>query len=163
MKTIIKSLFLFISIGFFLVSCGSGSDNDRDPDFLPLVKIQIPEEVRDDPELVDLIKSSEKSINEFSDNIERLAVDGKDILTKKEDDYTITDGLKAGKLMLQFVSNSTQMASTMENFSQYVEKKQKQGMLNEQQFKALEEVGNTLEKRVDQINMKYKDYFNKKQ
>jgi len=159
MKAIVRSLVFLFTLNLVLISCGS--KNERNPDFLPPVKIEIPGEIKDDPELVDLIKSSEKSINEFSDNIERLAVDGKDILSKNEDDYTLTDGLKAGKLMLQFVSNSTQMASTMSDFSKYVEKKQEQGMLTEQQYKALEEVGKTLEKRVDQINEKYKDYFEK--
>jgi polyhydroxyalkanoate synthesis regulator protein len=160
MRTIIKSLVLLFTINLILVSCGSKTD--RDSDFLPLVKIQIPEEIKGDQELVDLIKSSEKSINEFSDNIERLAVDGKDILSKKEEDYTLTDGLKAGKLMLQFVSNSTQMTSAMQNFTTYVEKKQEQGIINEQQYKALEQVGKSLENRIDQINKKYKNYFEKK-
>lgn len=160
MRTIIKSLILLLTLNMFLISCGSKSE--RSPDFLPPVKIQIPAEVQDDQELVDLIKSSEKSINEFSDNIERLAVDGKEILSKEEEDYSLTDGLKAGKLMMQFVSNSTQMASTMQDFGNYVDKKQSQGMISEQQYKALEEVSKTLEDRIDQINNKYKDYFNKK-
>jgi predicted small lipoprotein YifL len=160
MRTIVKSLIFLLTLNLVLLSCGS--KNERDPDFLPPVKIQIPAEVQDDPELVDLVKSSEKSINEFSDNIERLAVDGKDILSKKEEDYSLTDGLKAGKLMLQFVSNSTQMVSTMSDFSGYVEKKKSQGMISDQQYKALEEVSKTLENRIDQINNKYKDYFEKK-
>jgi len=159
MRATVKILVMLLTMNMVLVSCGS--KNERNPDFLPPVKIEIPSEIKDDPELVDLIKSSEKSINEFSDNIERLVVDGKDILTKNEDDYSLTDGLKAGKLMLQFVSNSTQMASTMTDFSNYVKKKQDQGMLTDQQYKALEEVGKTLEKRVDQINKKYKGYFEK--
>jgi len=159
MRATVKILVMLLTMNMVLVSCGS--KNERNPDFLPPVKIEIPGEIKDDPELVDLIKSSEKSINEFSDNIERLVVDGKDILTKNEDDYSLTDGLKAGKLMLQFVSNSTQMASTMTDFSNYVKKKQDQGMLTDQQYKAMEEVGKTLEKRVDQINKKYKGYFEK--
>ncbi len=160
MRATVKILVMLLIMNMVLVSCGS--KNERNPDFLPPVKIEIPGEIKDDPELVDLIKSSEKSINEFSDNIERLALDGKDILSKNEEDYSLTDGLKAGKLMLQFVSNSTQMASTMTDFSNYVEKKQDQGMLTDQQYKAMEEVGKTLEKRVDQINEKYKGYFEKK-
>ena len=159
MKITVKPVMLLLTAFLLLASCGS--KNERNPDFLPPVKIKIPDAVKDDPELVKLIESSEKSINEFSDNIERLAVDGKDILSKKEEDYTLTDGLKAGKLMMQFVSNSTQMASTLSDFSKYVEKKQEQGMLNEQQYKALEAVEKTLEERIDQINEKYKDYLDK--
>ncbi len=162
MRTIVNKLAFFIVMALLFTSCSSDNKKGQTSGFLPPVSIQIPDEVKGDPEIVDLIKSSEKSINEFSNNIERLAVDGKDILKKNEEDYSLTDGLKAGKLMLQFVSNSTQMASTMQDFTNYIEKKQEQGLIDDKQLKALEQVGETLEKRIDEINEKYKDYFDKK-
>ncbi len=157
MRYLVRIIILFFVITQ-ITSCKSDK-NERNPDFLAPLTIEIPDDVKNDTELVSIIGSSEKAINEFSDNIEQLVIDGKEILNKKEEDYSLTDGLKAGKLMLQFVSNSTQMATTFEEFNTYVENKKTQGIINDQQFKALEEVSLSFDKRINQINNKYKDYF----
>ncbi len=158
MKHLTKIIILFISITL-ITSCKSNK-NERNPNFLPPLSIEIPDDVKDDTELVVIIESSERAINEFSDNIEQLAIDGKEVLSKKNEDYSITDGLNAGKMMLQFVSNSTQMATALEDFNTYIESKQAQGIINDQQFKALEGISTSFEKRIDQISIKYKNYYN---
>ena len=98
-------------------------------------------------------------MNEFSDNIEQLAIEGKDVLSKKDEDQTLMDGLKAGKLMVQVVSNSTQMAKTMEEFDAYMNGRKTQGLINDRQLKALEQVGTAFKTRINQINKKYKNYL----
>jgi len=156
MKNLIKTLvILVITISF--LACSTG--NKRNADFLPPLKISIADEIKGNAELVEVIQTSEKALNEFSDNIEQLAIDGKDILTKKEDEQTLMDGLKAGKLMVQFVSNSTQMAKLIEKFDSYKNTKKEEGQLNDTQLKALEQVGTTFNKRMTEINEKYKNYF----
>lgn len=98
-------------------------------------------------------------MNEFSDNIEQLAIDGKDVLSKKDEDQTLMDGLKAGKLMVQFVSNSAKMAKLMEEFDTYMNGRKTQGLINDTQLKALEQVGTAFKTRINQINEKYKNYL----
>jgi len=157
MKQLTKITILFIVV-ILITSCNNDK-KERNPNFLAPISIEIPDDVKNDTELVEVIESSEKAINEFSDNIEQLAIDGKEILNKKEEEYSLTDGIKAGKLMLQFVSNSTQMTTAFEEFGTYVDNKKDQGIINDQQFKALEEVSSLFEKRIVQINIKYKNYF----
>lgn len=158
MKNLINTLTV-LAITITFLACSTG--NKRNVDFLPPLKISITDEIKGDSELVEVIQISEKAMNEFSDNIEQLAIDGKDILTKKEDEQTLMDGLKAGKLMVQFVSNSTQMAKLIEKFDSYKNTKKEEGQLNDTQLKALEQVGTTFNKRMTEINEKYKNYFDK--
>lgn len=156
MKNIIKTCTLLAIILAFL-ACSTG--NKRNADFLPPLKISIADEISGDAELVEVIKSSEKAMNEFSDNIEQLAIDGKDVLSKKDEDQTLMDGLKAGKLMVQFVSNSAKMAKLMEEFDTYMNGRKTQGLINDTQLKALEQVGTAFKTRINQINEKYKNYL----
>ena len=157
MKNIVKT-FTVLVITITFLACSNG--NKRNADFLPPLKISIADEIKGDAELVEVIQTSEKAMNEFSDNIEQLVIDGKDILSKKDEDQTLMDGLKAGKLMVQFVSNSTQMAQLIEKFDSYKTTKKEQGLLNDTQLKALEQVGTAFNKRMTEINKKYKNYLN---
>ena len=153
-----KKILAILTIAIIFLACSTG--NKRNADFLPPLKISIADEIKGDAELVEVIQSSEKAINEFSDNIEQLAIDGKDVLSKKDEDQTLMDGLKAGKLMVEFVSNSTQILDSAEKFNTYVASKQSQGLINDTQLKALEQVATSFSKRADEINKKYKDYLN---
>ena len=146
--TLITSLFIACS-----------GENKRNANFLPPLSIPITAEISGDTELVEVIKSSEKAMNEFSDNIEQLAIEGKDVLSKKDEDQTLMDGLKAGKLMVQFVSNSAKMAKLMEEFDTYMNGRETQGLINDTQLKALEQVGTAFKTRINQINEKYKNYL----
>lgn len=152
-----KKTLAVLVITITLLACSS--ENKRNADFLPPLKISIADEIKADAELVEIIQKSEKEINEFSDNIEQLAIDGKDVLSKKEEDQTLMDGLKVGKLMVQFVSNSTQMLAAAEKFNTYVESKKSQDLINDTQLKALEQVGTAFKIRINQINEKYKNYL----
>lgn len=160
MKNQIKTIVVLFFVTVAVFAC-SGGKTKRDSNALPPLKIVIADEIKNDNELTKLIESSEAAINEFSNNIEQLAVDGKDILTKPEDEQTLMDGLKAGKLMVQFISNSTQLAATIEKFDSYVNSKKEQGVINDVQLKALEQVGEAFGERMDQLDKKYKDYFEK--
>jgi len=159
MKKIILVTFL---ASILLSACGGKEKtNKQNAAFLPAIEITIADEIKDDAELVDLVKSSEKSINEFSNNIEQLMLDGEDLLRKsqKEDEASMMDKLKAGKLMLTFASHSTEMITTMQKFDSYVQEKQTQGTVNDAQLKALEQVGESFKNRMNEINKKYENYL----
>ena len=152
-RTIVISL-----ISLVLASCSS--DKKRNADFLPPISIQIPNEIRGETELVKVIISSEKAINELSDNLEQLIVDSKEVLDKKEEERSLMDNLKVGKIMVEFVSNSTELGKLIDDFDTYKKEQETQGLINDTQLKALEKVGDSFEKRMQQINKKYENYYN---
>lgn len=162
MKKLINTTTTLVLLVLFFNAC-SGNAKKRSADFLPLMAIDIADEIKEDTELVEMIQSSEKAINEFSDNIEQLAVDGKDFIEKsnKGEELSMMENLKAGKMMLEFTSNSTQMLNTMEKFNNYMDSKQSQGIINDEQLKALEQVGAAFKTRIEEINKKYANYLRK--
>ncbi|WP_456423703.1 hypothetical protein [Lutibacter sp.] len=159
MKILLKRTLELLLVGMILIACST--KNKRNANFLPPLRIEIPNEISGDTELVEVIKSSEKAINELSDNLEQLVVDSKDVLQKKEEDRSLTDNFKMGKLMVQFVSNSTELAKLIDDFDTYQKERSSQGLMNDAQLKALEKVGESFGKRMQQINKKYKNYFDK--
>ncbi len=152
-----RTIILFLS-GLVLVACSS--DKKRNADFLPPISIQIPDEIKGETELVKVINSSEKAINELSDNLEQLIVDSKEVLDKKEEERSLMDNLKVGKLMVEFVSNSSELGELIDDFDNYKKEQEAKGLINDNQLKALEKVGESFEKRMQQINKKYEHYYN---
>ena len=151
-----RILFIFI-ITAILISC-SNEKTKRNPDFLKPLKIEIPKELENNKDAVDFIQSGENAINEFSDNIEELALDGKEVLIKDVEEMGTMDKIKLGKMAVQFVSNSSQMVAVLENTQKYVENAKANG-LDENQIKSLEIIEKILKNRITEINNKYKDYF----
>ncbi len=152
-----RTIILFLT-GLVLVACSS--DKKRNADFLPPISIQIPNEIKGETELVKVINSSEKAINELSDNIEQLIVDSKEVLDKKEEERSLMDNLKVGKLLVEFVSNSSELGKLIDDFDNYKKEQEVQGLVNDTQLKALEKIGDSFEKRMQQINKKYEHYYN---
>lgn len=157
MKQLTKTVFLLLIV--LLVSTCNSKKEKRNPAFLKPLKIEIPQELESNIDAIEFIKSSENAINEFSDNIEELALDGKDVLFKDVDEMGAIDKIKLGKMAVQFVSNSTQLAGVLEDAQKYVEKAQANGF-DENQIKSLEIIEKTVENRIAEINNKYQDYFN---
>ena len=162
MKKTTNIILALLLLALFLNAC-SGGGNKRNADFLPPMKIEIADEIKGDAELVEMIQSSEKAINEFSDNIERLAIDGKEIIEKSNrgEEGSVMEKLKAAKMMLEFASNSTQLVNTMEKFNNYMNNKKYQGIINDEQLKALEQVGTAFNNRIEEINKKHAGFFDK--
>lgn len=156
MKQLTKNVFLLLIV-LFISSCSSKKEQ-RNPEFLKPLKIEIPKELEKNKDAVEFIESSEKAINEFSDNIEELALDGKDVLFKDVDDMGTMDKIKLGKMAVQFVSNSAQMEGVLENAQKYVEDAKMKG-LDDEQIKSLEIIEKTVEDRIAEINKKYQNYF----
>jgi len=156
MKQLTKTVFLLLIV-LFISSCDSKKEK-RNPAFLKPLKIEIPQELESNKDAIEFIKSSENAINEFSDNIEELALEGKEILFKDVDEMGAMDKIKLGKMAVQFVSNSSQMADVLIKAQKYVEDAKTNG-LDENKIKSLEVVEKTLKNRITEINNKYKDYF----
>ena len=158
MKKLINKISVLIIVSVVFIACSSG--NKRNADFLPPLSIEIPNKISGDAELVKVIKSSEKAINELSDNLEQIVIDSKDVLEIKEEERSIMDNLKMGKLVIEFVSNSAELAKLIDEFDAYQKGQSSQGLMSDAQLKALEKVGESFGNRMKQINEKYKDYLN---
>ncbi|NOR73844.1 MAG: hypothetical protein GQ525_01660 [Draconibacterium sp.] len=157
MKKLNTIFFALLITAVLTGSCTSSMK--RNADFLSPLKIEMPDEIKGDKELVEIVELSENAINEFSDNIEQIAVDGKVILNKKDEDLTLMDQMKMAKMAIQFVSNSTQMATALDKFDTYVKSKESQGVINDTQLKALEQVALKFSSRMDEIDAKYQEYY----
>ncbi len=144
-----------------LTACKSDSQQKksitvhRDKDLLPPMEIAIAPAIKDDAELVDMVESSEKAINQFSDNIERLADDAKVLLEKKDEDRSLGDGLRVAKIMMSFASNSSEISSTTKKFEKYLQDRQEQGNITDEQIEALDEVSKAFTDRMQELGKKY--------
>ncbi len=160
---VLKVLSIVLLLGVFVTSCGSDSKR-RSSNLLPPLKIEIPAEVKDDPELVDLIQKSEKAINEFSDNVEILIEDLVDIAEDVDtaEELSTFQKLKVGKAFLEFGSHSTNVISALETFDDYKSAKEQAGEpLNDDQLRALAAVSDAFEKRMEEINKKFESVSKK--
>jgi len=145
---------LFLMLLPALQSC-TGNHIDR-TGFMPPVKIRIPNDVKKDAATVSFIKSSEKVINELSDRMENIAVNGKGLFGKNEQDMTMMDKIKMTKLSFQFLSAGTSLVNELDKIQHYVDTKEREGV-SEADLKAYETVEKALEKRINALNNKYKD------
>ena len=154
MKYFIKRVVLIILVSTMILACSS--EKKRNANFLPPLTIKISNEIKNDEKLVEVVKSSEKAINEFSDNLEQLVLDGKNILEKKEEERSSGDNLKIGNMMIQFVSNSAELATLIDEFDSYKNSQKEQGLISDGQLMALEKVGESFKNRMEDIENKYK-------
>jgi len=135
-----------------LQSCSKHLDRTG---FMPPVKIHIPNDAKKDSSTVAFVKSSEKVINELSDRVENIAMNGKDLFGKNEEDLSVMDKIRMTKLSVQFLAAGNSLVTELENIQRYIDKKQEEGV-SETDLKAYEAVEKAIEKRIRKLNKKYK-------
>ncbi|OYT14664.1 MAG: hypothetical protein B7C24_17155 [Bacteroidetes bacterium 4572_77] len=123
---------------------------------MPPVKIQVPQEVENDTAIMSFVNASQKVINEFSDKMENVATKGKDLINKKEEDMSLMEKIRMTKLSVQFMSAGTSLVKELEKIQRYIEKKQIEGV-SKKDMQAYEAVQKALEKRINALNIKYKN------
>ena len=148
------TLTIVFILPFIFQSC---SEKVERGSFLPPVKIEIPNDVKNHKETVDYIKSCEKDINELSDRVEYILSSEKSILDKDEKDITLFDRIKLIKLNIELMSAGSSMADELEKVRKYIDNKKNVSNADIQAYKEIEK---TLVKRITLLNDKYK-YLNK--
>ncbi len=98
MKTTILILFVAVTAILFS-SCGNSPSSSGK---LPPLKIEVPAELKGNPEIVQFIKDSEEAINLYSNTAEDLAEDCKEFVGKNEEDLTMLDKVKMVSVLGQF-------------------------------------------------------------
>lgn len=160
MKTKTKQWIGIFACIILMASCSDRKRGHRS-DFLPPIKIEIPAAIQSDAELTDLVKESEKAINEFSDNMEYLIEDIKPYKDIKEKDISTFDKMKLTKITGEFMLNSVNGMKVLEKFGSYSEKRlEQQKPLTDEQMKAMAVVYDTFEVRMKQLEEKYKEFSN---
>jgi len=157
MKQLTKIVFLLL-VALLISSCNSKKEK-RNPDFLKPLQIEIPKELENNKEIIEFIRSSESAINKLSDNIEELVANGNEVLSKNTEELQTAERLKIGKMAVQFISNSTQITYVLESYQKYIESAKFNG-INDAHTKSLKLIEKTMKERADNIDTKYKSYFN---
>ncbi len=147
------SVLLLLMLSVLLQNC-TRRPVDR-TGFLPPVKIRIPRAARNDPATVAFVRSSEKLINTLSDKVEYVARNGKEILDKNEDELSLMDKIKWAKMNMELLTAGNSLIDEMDKIQAYVEKKHKEGV-SKSDMKAYEAVERAIEKRINQLNKKYR-------
>lgn len=147
--------FLLITFSLFVIFLTQSCTNKPSSNSLPPLKINIPEELKRNDEIVKFIKASEEAINLYSDTAEELAEDCKSFAGKKEEELNMLDKVKMVAALGKFTSNFAQFASKyneMEDQTKILEEG-----LNEEQAVALTTVMEAFKHRMEQLEEKYKN------
>lgn len=138
---------------FSIVSCSQISKNDN---FLPPLNIEIPADLKGNPEAVSFIKDSEKAINQYTQSAEELAAKLKPYINKKEEELGAIDKVKMLGALGQFTANFTMVGL---KYGEMLEKsKALEESMSEEQAAALATVLDAFKNRMQQIEEKYKDF-----
>jgi len=155
-----KKILLVSIIATFLFSCSSNneeaSSNSNDSDKLPALKIEIPSELKGNKDAEEIITTGEKMINKFSNTLEDIIKDNKNIIGKKSDDLSFMEQIQVGKIAVQIAASMAEFAPKFINFQSKIENFKK-GDVSDEEAKAINQVGEAFEQRMDEINKKYEN------
>ncbi len=147
---ILRIVLIFLSFATF--SC---SDSGRQVNTLPPLKIDIPVELKGNPEVVAFIKDSEEAINLYTQSGEELAAKIRPYVGKKEEEIGMLDKMKMLAAFGEFTAHFSQAAL---KYGEMAEKtKVFEEGLTEEQMAALATVLESFKNRMAQLEAKYKD------
>lgn len=152
---------LFVSIiAAFLFSCSSNneeaSSNSNDSDKLPALKIEVPAELQNNENAKEIITTGEKMINKFSDTLEDIIKNNKNLIGKKNDDLSFMEQIQVGKIAVQIAASMAEFAPKFVSLQSKIENFKK-GEISDEEAKAIDKVGKAFEQRMDEINKKYEN------
>ncbi len=154
-----KILFASI-ISIFLFSCSSNNEeatsSSSDSDKLPPLKIEVPAELQGNKDAEEIISTGEDMINKFSNTLENIIKDNKNLIGKKQDDLSFMEQIQMGKIAVQLAASMAEFAPKFVSFQSKIEDFKK-GNVSEEETKAIDEVGRAFEQRMNEIEEKYKD------
>ncbi len=156
MKKIVWVFVLFT----LCATVNSCSQSSAKGDYLPPVKIEIPQELKENKEIVSFIKDAEKSINQFTVTVEDMVEKLKPYADKDFESLGMAAKLKVigmfGNVAMSFAEFTVKHAEIIEKGELFREE------LNESHAEALALVLQTFAERLDLLEMKYNE-LDKKQ
>lgn len=154
MKNTIRQSILAFFVVLTLSNCST--DKAKKGNYLPPLKAEIPETLKNNDEAKKFIIESTDILNHWSVTLEDLVVECEPFAGKDESELSTMDKLKLGKIMMEFVANMGQFAvkiAEMEQMATSIE-----DGLDEQEMQAMAAVMDAFEQRIEAINKKYKDF-----
>ncbi len=152
---------LFISIiSIFMFSCSSNNEDatsdSSGSDKLPPLKIEVPAELQGNKNAEEIITTGEEMINKFSNTLEDIIKNNKNLIGKKQDDLSFMEQIQVGKIAVQIAASMAQFAPKFISLQTKIDNFKK-GDISEEEAKAIDEVGKAFEQRMDEINKKYEN------
>ncbi len=152
---------LFISIiSVFMFSCSSNNEeatsDSSGSDKLPPLKIEVPAELQGNKNAEEIITTGEEMINKFSNTLEDIIKDNKNLFGKKQDDLSFMEQIQVGKIAVQIAASMAQFAPKFISLQTKIDNFKK-GDISDKEAKAIDEVGKAFEQRMDEINKKYEN------
>jgi len=154
-----KTIKIILVIVLYLNISSCSKKQERSSSFIFPLKIEMTSVKVYDPEIVEIITISEKHINEYSDNIEMIAIKGEELINKNKNSLTIIEGLEITKIMLDFYSNNTRLQNTIDEFEDFLNKNKNLGRINKLQAESLSLILLRYKQRVNQLKNKYHIYY----
>lgn len=137
--TFVAAILLFV-----FCSCGRNSSEEL-KDRLPRLTIEIPNTLKSNQEVVDLVIYSENTLNQFSATIDEIFVDHPYILRKDQQQMSISEKLKLMEFEGQIQQRQIDFCSRYTEFERKIQ--QTRHSMTDKQQKALEEIENKLANR----------------
>ena len=134
-----------------LTACGSNSK--KEPTKLGKIEVEIPAELKDNPEMVEYINGTAEVADSYAFMIDNTLSDVSEYVGVEEEDLSMMDKIK---LVQASAEIAMQSAEIMVKWGQYMEKR---GQLSEEltdaELEALNVVWVRFEKRMEEIELKY--------
>jgi hypothetical protein len=160
MKTI-KYTFGVVSIvllSTIFTSCGSKGDSSADAeDRFGKMEVVIPDELKDNPEIVEYIESMSEVVDEYALLMDDMIGEMDGIAGKDWDELKISEQLKLTKTAAKFAMKSAPI--TVKWGELEAKRSITDNDLSEDELVALESVLLRFEKRMEQIEEKNQDFF----
>lgn len=158
MKTYIR-VFLFPFIAVLFASCGSGTTKSAADDKLGKLEVEIPEELKNNKEVVEFIKGMAEVSDEYALLMDEILEEAGEFVGKNKDELSMMEQIKLAKITGEVTVKSV---STLEKWGRYMEQRVSiKEQLNDGETKALEAVFARFEKRMEQIKEKHAAVFEK--
>jgi hypothetical protein len=156
MKFFKRSMIAFIVIPMILMSCsGNSSKKSSMADKkLGKLKVEIPAELKDKPEVVTYIQGMNEVADEYAMIIDKIMDEAGHLAGVPEEELSTMQKIKLIKLMADVSMKST---LTMAKWAEYQEQRVEiEEQLTDAELEALASVWTRFEERIKQIDEKYK-------
>jgi cell division protein FtsL len=156
MKNLKPAVIAFIVVPMLLISCsGNSSKNSSEADKkLGKLKVEIPAELNDKPEVVNYINGMHEVADEYALIIDQVMDEAGHLAGVPEEDLTMMQKIKLVKLTAEVASKST---VTMAKWAEFQEQRVAiEEQMTDEELEALEAVWARFEERIKQIDNKYK-------
>jgi len=152
MRKRIRLIGVMLLATVFFMSCSL----NRKGNYLPPIKIEIPEILENNAEVSNFIEQSTVAINDWAIILEDLVVECAPYIGKTEVELSATEKEKLGKAMMDFVANMGEFAVKMAELEQTASTIEYN--LSEEELEPWKLINTQFKNRIDELNKKYQDF-----